>query len=197
MNEKTPGFVRAITRCAIGAHLQRGSALMVALVFLLAMTLIGVAAMQGTTQEEKMASNTRNRNLAFQAGESVLRDGEEWLRPRPTQPLSTGFPCGDADKKQCVYQKNTLPDLVGESQNKTWWVTNARQYGAANTKEISNVATDPYCVVEEHAFLRDELGVGFKSAPTGRDIYRVTARGTGATDEAIVMLRTTYAKRFN
>jgi type IV pilus assembly protein PilX len=184
-------------RCPAGARREQGSALIVALVFLLAMTLIGVAAMQGTTQEEKMANNMRNRNLAFQAGESVLRDGEEWLRPKQIQPVSTGFPCSNTNKKECVYQKNTLPSLPGLSQDKAWWSNNARQYGVAATKEISNVATDPYCVVEEHAFLRDELSVGHKATPTGRDLYRVTARGTGATDEAIVMLRTIYAKRFN
>ena len=196
MKEKMLGFSRAITRCTGSVRLERGSALVVALVFLLAMTLIGVTAMQGTTQEERMAGNMRSRNLAFQAGESALRDGEGWLRPQPTQPVSTGTPpCGN--QQQCVYQKNTLPDLVGLSQNMAWWVTNARQYGSTSVVEIGNVATDPYSVIEEHAFLRDELGVGFKSAPTGRDIYRVTARGTGATDDAIVMLRTTYAKRFN
>ena len=44
-------FARKI-RYVRGATWQRGSALIVSLVFLLVMTLIGVAAMQGTTQQE-------------------------------------------------------------------------------------------------------------------------------------------------
>lgn len=195
-------FARTPTRPTRGAAPQRGSALIVALVFLLAMTLIGVSAMQGTTQEERMAGNMRNRNLAFQAGESALRDGEDWLRPLAITPTSRGsYPCPSTDlqdPQKCVYQKSVLPDLLGKIQDSSWWTTNTRQYGTqATNQEISNVATDPYYAIEEHAFLRDELGIGFKSTPTGRDIYRVTARGTGATDDAKILLQTTYAKRFN
>ena len=192
-----PKLAGTTTRHARGVVLQRGSALIVALVFLLAMTLIGVTAMQGTNQEERMAGNARDRNLAFQASESAIREGEEWLRPRNTLPTSNAFPCSTGQQQQCVLQRVGMPDLVSQEQNASWWTSNAREYGTVSTKDISSVATDPYYVIVERAFLRDELGIGFKEAPTGRDIYDVTARGTGATDDAKVMLQTTYAKRFN
>lgn len=57
-------------------HCQSGTVLIIALVFLLLMTLVGVAAMQGTTLQERMAGNHRDRNLAFQAAEAALREGE-------------------------------------------------------------------------------------------------------------------------
>lgn len=58
---------------------QRGAALIVSLILLMVMTLIGVFAMRGTTLEERMAGNMRDRSLAFEAGESGLRDAERWL----------------------------------------------------------------------------------------------------------------------
>lgn len=58
---------------------QRGSALVISLVFLVVMTLIAVGAMRDTTLQERMAGNLRDRSLAFQAAEAALREGENWL----------------------------------------------------------------------------------------------------------------------
>ncbi|MBT8092482.1 MAG: pilus assembly protein PilX, partial [Gammaproteobacteria bacterium] len=53
---------------------EQGAVLIVSLVMLLIVTLIAVSSMQGTIMEEKMAGNSRDRNLAFQTAESSLRE---------------------------------------------------------------------------------------------------------------------------
>ena len=53
-------------------HSQRGVVLVVSLILLLVVTLLAVSSMQGTSLEEKMAGNTRDRNLAFQTTESAI-----------------------------------------------------------------------------------------------------------------------------
>ena len=58
---------------------QQGAVLIVSLLMLLVMTLIGITAMNNTVLEEKMAGNTRQRQLAFQAAEAALRSAENWL----------------------------------------------------------------------------------------------------------------------
>ncbi len=55
---------------------ESGVALLVALVFLLMLSLIGVSAMQGTTMQEKMSGNLRDQHSAFNAAEAALREGE-------------------------------------------------------------------------------------------------------------------------
>ena len=55
------------------ANKQSGAVLVVSLIFLLVLTVIGVAAMQNTSLEEKMAGNVKDRNLAFQNAESARR----------------------------------------------------------------------------------------------------------------------------
>lgn len=55
---------------------QHGMALFVSLIFLLLLTIIGVAAMQGAGMQEKMAGNTRLKNQSFQLAEAALREGE-------------------------------------------------------------------------------------------------------------------------
>ena len=57
-------------------HKQRGAALIIGLIFLVILTLVEVTAMQTTTLEEHIAGNNRDRNVAFQAAEAMLRDGE-------------------------------------------------------------------------------------------------------------------------
>lgn len=51
---------------------QRGAALILSLIVLLVMTLIGVAGMNSSIMQERMAVNAQNMNRAFQAAESSV-----------------------------------------------------------------------------------------------------------------------------
>lgn len=51
---------------------QRGIALVVALIFLLMLTILGVSAMNTSALEGRMAGNTQENNRAFQGAESAL-----------------------------------------------------------------------------------------------------------------------------
>jgi type IV pilus assembly protein PilX len=65
---------------------HRGMALVVSLVLLLSLTLLGLAAIQNTTLQERMAGNMRSENIALQAAETALRGGEAWLSTLTTVP---------------------------------------------------------------------------------------------------------------
>jgi type IV pilus assembly protein PilX len=55
---------------------QRGAVLIVGLIILVVLTLLGVQGMRTNLVQERMASNMRERNVAFQAAETALRVGE-------------------------------------------------------------------------------------------------------------------------
>ena len=55
---------------------QQGMALLVSLIFLLLLTMLGIASMQSATLQEKMAGSVTQRNTSFQTAEAVLRLGE-------------------------------------------------------------------------------------------------------------------------
>jgi len=65
---------------------QRGMALIVALVFLLLLTLLGLNSMQNATLQEKMSNSAQFRNQSFQLAEAALRVGEAAVSA-PTYPL--------------------------------------------------------------------------------------------------------------
>ncbi|MFB0954561.1 MAG: PilX N-terminal domain-containing pilus assembly protein, partial [Aeromonadaceae bacterium] len=56
--------------------LQHGMVLVICLIMLLLLTLSGIAAIQGSALQEKMAGNSRDSEQAFLAAEAALRNGE-------------------------------------------------------------------------------------------------------------------------
>ena len=65
---------------------ERGAALVISLVLLAVMTLFGVSMVNTTLLEERMTSNQRDTDIAFQAAESGLRDAERYLRAQCGRP---------------------------------------------------------------------------------------------------------------
>jgi type IV pilus assembly protein PilX len=171
-------------------HTQQGAALILSLVLLLVLTLLGLSSVRTTTMEEKMASNTRDLKVAFEATESGLREGETWLDSREVIPQAKG--------NNFVYEKNQLPDLT--QQEHTWWTNddNTGKYSEEDTGStpLSEVNEQPRFLVEHRAFIADSLVRGYEP-PKGRDVYRITARGTGTTNTAERIVQNTFAKRFN
>lgn len=60
-------------------HAQRGTALVIAMLFLVILGMLGMSTMTATTLEERMAGNARDRDIAIQAAEAALRDAERDL----------------------------------------------------------------------------------------------------------------------
>jgi type IV pilus assembly protein PilX len=65
---------------------QSGAALIVALIFLLLMTVLSTSTMKSATMQERMAGNTRDYNLGFQGAEAALREAEDYLRTTTALP---------------------------------------------------------------------------------------------------------------
>ncbi|QBQ56272.1 pilus assembly PilX family protein [Nitrosococcus wardiae] len=170
---------------------QQGATLIISLLMLLVLTLIGVTAIQTTTLEEKMAGNMRDQNLAFQAAEAALRTSEDWLGQQITEPI----PQSSCSTPPCdlVWQLNALNG--GDFLDINWWKTSAdtRSYRNATLVEVK---TAPKHLIEYHSFIKDSLVIGRQSDEVGRHTYRITARGTGGTDNAQAIIQTTYTRRF-
>ena len=58
---------------------NRGSVLVISLLVLLVLTILGITALDTTVMEERMSANTRQRNVAYQAAETALKEAEQWL----------------------------------------------------------------------------------------------------------------------
>jgi type IV pilus assembly protein PilX len=168
---------------------QQGAALVTSLLLLLVVTIVGVTAMQMTRMQERMAGNTRDRNLSLQGAEAALRNAERMIVMQNFRPIPcTAPPCN-------FWESGALPDNIGAS-NGAWWTTNARTYGTG-AQELADLDEDPSYVIEEYLRVRIDGGVvQGEPNPDVRDFYVITARSTGASGQATVVLQSTYTRKY-
>ncbi len=155
---------------------ERGSALILSLIFLVIMTLIAVSAMRDTTLQERMAGNLRDRSLAFQAAEASLRDGETWLLS-PAGRLASGV----------------LLDEIADPA--TWDGAAPAPTQAASLGFIDGGlhSANPQFHVSPARIARAS-GASLDISAPGQMItssHDVTSRGIGGTDTSVVVLQTT------
>ncbi len=168
---------------------QTGAVLMVTLLILMVMTILGVASMKTTVLEEKMAGNYRDGNLAFQASESSLRDAEVWLATQATEPVS------NAIGSNRIWNINSMNANLGSwwtTLTDAWWTATAVAY----VPTLTDVNTAPLNIIEYKDFIPDTLLVGGSGPAAGITYYQVTAKGTGGTDQAKVLLQSVTARRY-
>lgn len=141
---------------------QQGVTLIVAMIFLAILALLGVTVAQTTQLEERMAGNTRDRDLAFQATEAALT----WASMQTT--LNIGTLSGGATI-------NTAANDDAVFWNAFAW-GGATQLTSAQIT-VNGLAAYPQLVVE-------------RRGTSNR--YRVTSRGVGPTNSTVVILQAEY-----
>ncbi|EHQ53727.1 Tfp pilus assembly protein PilX [Ectothiorhodospira sp. PHS-1] len=144
---------------------QTGSALIIALIFLLLITMIGVTAMQSTTMQERMAGNLRDGYLAFEAAEAALREGETWL-----------------DNGNNMLTADVTAALVNPAQ---WDGINPSPTGTAPLGN-PDLSDNPVFHVSAPRLVRVN-----PADPTAgvRSIYPIITRGQGGTAASVVVLQ--------
>ncbi len=178
-------------------HLSRnsGSALIIALVILMVMTLIGLTSMNTSILEERMAGSMFNRNLGFQAAESALREGEGWIASQSVLPdVSNDGSSGIWDIRAADPDtSNNLGWWDESTRGATWWGSSAVPIATSSSDAewIAGVFAQPAYVIEELPPIAESLEVG--KSVDDNDIYlQVTARGVGGTASSVVLLQSTY-----
>ncbi|MEO8837622.1 MAG: PilX N-terminal domain-containing pilus assembly protein [Herbaspirillum sp.] len=188
-----------VVTVAISGRGQRGVALVVALVLLLLVTLVGIAAVRGTIMQQKMSGNFYDRQVAFQATEAALRQGEAAV-----QAATGAAPAGFRDCSPPVANHCLADPFADTSPSPAITITTV---GSTAYNAGKAVAGQPQYVVEYMGnFLIPSPNVKQLSncsgyAPCGSthyaDFYRITARsGDPATaqNRASVTLQSTYKR---
>jgi len=149
---------------------QGGAVLIVSLLFLAALTLIGISAMRGTALQEKMAGNTVQHNVAFQRAEAALNAGlNDLLTNTPNISNYDGtLPTYDAFN-------NTSPDPFTSA---TW--TSANKVNGDSSMQWYAELLDPDRVV------RPERGCTASQQGCTIRVFRITARGKSGNAQVVL-----------
>lgn len=132
-----------------------------------------------------MAGNERDKNLAFNAAEAALRDAETYVSENIVSTAAfDGTNTG-------LYAESSNPDITASA---TW--ANSLSYSGT----IDGVKTAPKYIVEVMGNVGNEDlnlgGYGESSGAGAVTTFRITARGTGGSDNSVVMLQSYYGRRF-
>lgn len=183
---------------------QRGLSLVPTLVLMLATLGLGVAVMGVNAMEERMIAGTKDRDLALQAAEAALRDGEQDVANNVN--TSTAFSdactnglCTPPAQRDALGALASLP--VDDSRLGFDWTSDAmvRKYGQyTGGDQFPSVAQQPRYVIEKYSYLGTPAGesIVLGSEPVAPGVgYRITARAVGARPETVVVLQSVYATR--
>jgi type IV pilus assembly protein PilX len=185
---------------------ERGTALVVALLFLVILSMIGIASMTGTTLEEKMSGNARDRNIALQAAEAALRDAENDLTQAGSRVTGTSSFVTACTNGLCLTSCPGTPAAcpVAPVSNLDT-VTTAVNAGVSSYYgqrtgggTISGPNHAPTYIIELLQGADANLTPGTPTPPTGTSnhLFRITAMAWGQSTSTIVTLQEIYRMPF-
>lgn len=204
------------------ARAQRGVVLVVALIFLVLLTIIAISASGRSLLQERMAGGLRNAQLAQMSAETALR-GAEWTLWTSTVNSGTQLNCGTGllsgncyryDPASTLYAAN---GIVSNFRNSSGWVdTGAAIYKGPSGNTDYTASSNNNKLAKNPVYIIEDLGVelppnvtgslhesgatgsgGTGYASTNRHIYRITARGAGANGNTVRVLESTFAAKSN
>jgi type IV pilus assembly protein PilX len=168
-------------------HRQSGTALVVAMLFLVILGMLGVTTMTATTLEERMAGNTRDRDVAMQAAEAALRDAE--------RDISNTVPANGRVVTVAMFDAVCTSALCTEGVPVLTNVDDTAKSAFLGqfTGELAMMqgpAVQPRYVVELLNTLPPQVPV----PPAGQQVrdFRITAKGYGRNTNTIVILQTVF-----
>ncbi len=166
---------------------QRGAVLIVSLLMLLVLTLLGMTALQTARLDEQMTGNARDRLLALQAAEAALREAEaelESLTDLGAFATVAGFYAPD-DVPPAPYAADTWTDAKSRAASALGGTASTPRY------YIQLLGTDTAGGrLNLQGYGKTSMGGGVHAS------FLITARGTGGSDIAQVVLRSHYGRVF-
>lgn len=168
----------------------QGSALIVVLLLLVVAMMMAVVSVRTATLEERMAGNTRDRQVAFQMAEAALRDAE--------QAIATGsqFSALRTSAFTSACTNGLCSSAVGVSlalnfTDAEWAGTKTWAYGAATSAAaLAGVAEVPRYAIEYQGTAQPiEPGMPCVA------LFLITARARGTTATAEALLQSVYRHR--
>ena len=177
---------------------SQGSVLLVTLVLLMIMTLAGVTTIRLTSLEEKMSGNYLNQQMAFRAAEAALLEAENHIAA--TRFMLAEFKA-DCSGGYCFTGSGAGDSASCTSGNTSHWQQDAiwSNAGAHRTTTIviDGIPARAKYIIEFRCYVPKVIEGPLPDPTSSSDwalYFRITALASGGSEEARVMLQSTYKK---
>jgi type IV pilus assembly protein PilX len=212
--ERVGPLFRQQLRRQSSAPAQRGAVMIVALIFLLLLTILAVSASGNSLLQERMSGGLRNAQQAQMSAETALR-GAEWKLWSSSYIAGSHLQCGTTVPSECYAFDPANPiGAVVKFRTQAGWITEGATTYKGNGREVDytslangKLAKNPLYIIEDMgAELPPGVSGGLhESGSTGRDsatstaphIYRITARASGGNANTVRVLETTFSAKIN
>lgn len=176
---------------------EKGSVLITGLIFLMILTMIALSSLSGGTVEEKLAANDRDRQIALQAADAILREAETTLFNTspfdPFDPEKFTDSCRPSDNEKLGGLCSVSPPgSKPRWQNVNWSSGKQTRTFSSPSGMISDkfgaLTIQPQYIVEIVSTPYKPNAAVAKCEP---GIVHITARGEGR-NQSVVILQSTY-----
>lgn len=188
---------------------NQGFVLITGVIFLAVMALLALATLATSRLQVQMANNHRQRLRAQAAAAIALREGEHQLARLPTCPLpgrsydlrgrAAGDATGEASKWWLWREGQPIAGTGGFRDPGVWADDPAVTDPVSNqaSRGLPGVSKRPRMYIEQlRAFRPRDLNPDTRARAQGAGLYRITARASGGSPGAMVIVQVLYRKRF-
>lgn len=175
---------------------QRGAALIIALIFMAVLTMLGLTVVGSTSDEEKIARNFRDMDIAFAATEAAVRDAEIRITGRyanpatPVSPFDFNSTCSSGLCDESLPKAADTYDFFGStapgSNSMTLGGSSSVTQSLTTSPAIQGVAVKPRYLVES---ICSAIPGESATTITCQTVYRITAKGKGLSGNTAVVLQ--------
>lgn len=164
---------------------HKGVVLVVSLIILLILSMMGAALLQSASIEAKITTTLQDTNVALQSAESALRQAETWIQ-------------GLSDTSAFNNNTNGLYTLGNAPDPFTSGIWSGSNVVTVNTN-LGGATAPSYFIELQGTFSADQstnmnvYNYGQGSSPSST-VFRIVARGTGATGTSQVILEEFYGR---
>ena len=176
---------------------QQGMVLIIGLIMLTVLTLLVVSSMQSSSLQTLMSNNMQDKTTAFEAAESAIREAESFLENGGA--LNLG-----------VFDDDESDGLLGNLYDEAWnaaeldWDTEAVEVNSVVVLDpdepdtMGGVKSNPRYIIQHYgsvipdAKLNIDNSYNANAEDTLVEMFKITARGTGGSDNTVVFLEAMY-----
>ena len=162
---------------------QNGMVLLLCLLFLTALTLLGLSASADTVIQNQLAANLQETERAKQSASAALSWAEDWLLEREGIAPET---CSKECEDLILHTPGALPSRP-EFESLSWWLEHGHEAGVdpstgSRIETISGGSINPplWIIQKLHEVPPTESGAEYLQA-----WYRILARGNGRTETGV------------
>lgn len=165
---------------------ERGSALITGLLIMLIMTGLGLASIKNTMLQQKMAGNDKDKQIAFQAAEAALREGELLLANADAD-IKSYIGSVSSNTNGCMTSPSAQVHLCYKDEafnykgSSTW-----SGHGKTVTTNFAALSTD---IAEKPQFI---IQHAYKLGKENANAFYITAKGVGAKSSTVIYLQSVF-----